>query len=133
MEKQNSNDSMCEELFRGELDVVEVPDDCEKSQARQHRNWLHQLNERDWCSLQKVMDTLKRMEDFCQTKKNMFLFIKKRLTVALRNMQLLKESMKRNACYIEHFQCHLRNKKKSKSRRRRNQSGQKVPALKLLS
>ena len=64
IEKQNLSSSMCEELFGGELDVVEVPDDCNKSQARQHRNWLHQLNERDWCSLQKVMDTLKRMEDF---------------------------------------------------------------------
>ena len=68
MEKQNLNTSMCEELFEGELDVVEVPDDCEKSQARRHRNWLHQLNERDCYSLQKVMDTLKRMEDFCRTK-----------------------------------------------------------------
>ena len=101
---------MCEELFGGELDVVEVPDDCEKSQARQHCNWLHQLNEKDWCSLQKVMDTLKRMENFCWTKKKRFLPIREGLTVALWEMQLLKESMKRNDCYIEHFKCHLRDK-----------------------
>ena len=36
MEKQNLNNSMCEELFGGKLDVVEVPDDCKKPQARQH-------------------------------------------------------------------------------------------------
>ena len=108
MEKQNLNNSMCEELFGGELDVVEVPDDCEKSQARQHRNWLHQLNKRDLCSLQNVMDTLKRMEDFCRMKKIMF--IRESLTMALWEMQLLKESMKRNDCYIEHFECHRRDK-----------------------
>ena len=101
---------MCEEQFGGELDVMEVSDDCKKSQARQHRDWLHQLNERDWCSLQKVMDTLKRMEDFCRMKKNMFLPIREGLTVALREMQLLKESMKHNDCYIERLECHLRDK-----------------------
>ena len=63
MEYNKLNNSICEELFGGELDVVEVPDDFEKSQARQYRNWLHQLNERDWCSLQKVMDTLKTLAD----------------------------------------------------------------------
>ena len=101
---------MCEELFGGELDVMKVPGYCEKSQARQHPNWLHQLNEKDWYSLQKVLDTLKRMEDFCCTKKNMFLSIREGLTVALREMQLLKESMKRNYCYIEHFEGHPRDK-----------------------
>ena len=49
-------------LFEGELGVTEELDEDmpEKSQARQHRDQLHQLNERDWCSLQKVMDTLKK-------------------------------------------------------------------------
>ena len=63
---------MCEELFGGELDVTKEPgeDMPEKSQARQHRDWLHQLNEKDWSSLQKVMDTLKEMEKFCKTKKD---------------------------------------------------------------
>ena len=56
------------------------------------------------------MDTLKRMEDFCRTKKNMFLPIREGLTVALREIQLLKESMNRNDCYIEHFEYHLRDK-----------------------
>ena len=63
-----------------------------------HRDWLHQLNERDWCRLQKVMDSLKRMENFCRTKKNMFLFIRDGIIEALREMQLLKEGMKRNDC-----------------------------------
>ena len=88
--------------------MVEIPYDCEKSQARQQRKWLHQLNARDRCSLKKMMDTLKRMEDFCRTKNNMFLPIKEGLTVALREMQLPNESIKRNDCYIEHFECHLR-------------------------
>ena len=53
---------------------------------------------------------LKEDGDFCRTKKNMFLPIRQGLTVALQEMQLLKESMKRNDCYIEHFECHLRDK-----------------------
>ena len=56
------------------------------------------------------MDFLKRMENFCRTKKNMFLPIRDGITEALREMQLLKERMKRNDCYIEHFEYHLRNK-----------------------
>ena len=104
---------MCEEMFGGELDVTEKtpePFESEKSQARQHRDWLHQLNERDWCSLQKVVDSLNKMENFYRTKKNMFLSIRDGITEALREMQLLKERMKRNDCYIEHFEYHLRDK-----------------------
>ena len=39
---------MFEELFGSELDVTEKPDEDMpgKSQARQHRDWLHQLNEK---------------------------------------------------------------------------------------
>ena len=84
---------MCEELFGGGLDVVEVPDDCEKSQARQHRNWLHQRKR----LLQSAKGDGHLKEDGG-------------LLSVLRKMQLLKESMKRNDCYIEHFVCHLKDK-----------------------
>ena len=100
---------MCEEMFGGELDVTEKtpePFESEKSQVRQHRDWLHQLNERDWCSRQKVMESLKRMGNFCRSKK-IFLPIGDGITKALREMQLLKEKMKRNDCYFEY---HLRDK-----------------------
>ena len=40
----------------------------------------------------------------------MFLPIREGFTVALQEMQLLKNSMKGNDCYIEHFECHLRHK-----------------------
>ena len=112
MELQKLNKSMCEDLFGGELDVTEESgeDMPEKSQAKQHRDWLHQLNEKDWCSLQKVKDTLKEMEKFCKTKNNMFLPIREGLTEALREMQVLKERMKRHDRYIEHFEYHLRDK-----------------------
>ena len=56
------------------------------------------------------MDTLKRMENFCKKKKNMFLPIREGLTVTLRKMQFLKESIKSNYCYIEHFEYHLSDK-----------------------
>ena len=40
----------------------------------------------------------------------MFLPIREGLSVALRKMQFLKERMKSNDCYIEHFEYHLRDK-----------------------
>ena len=48
MEFQKLNKSMCEELFGGELDVTEDPGENipDKSQARQHQDCLHQLNEK---------------------------------------------------------------------------------------
>ena len=116
MESEKFDRRMCRELFGGELDATEEPDEdmLEKSQARQHWDWLHQLNERDWCSLQKVMHTSKRMENLCKTRKNMFLPIREGLTMALLEMQLLKERMKSNDCYIEHFKYYLRDKKVQK-------------------
>ena len=53
---------------------------------------------------------MKKMENFCRTKKNMFRSIRDGITEALREMQLLQERMKRNDCYIEHFEYHLRDK-----------------------
>ena len=65
MEYNKLNKSMCEEMLGGEMDVVEVevPDefDNEKSQARQHRDWLHDLHDlpnRDMEKLWKVVMTL---------------------------------------------------------------------------
>ena len=69
-----------------------------------------ELNKRDWCSLQKVMDSMKRMESFCRTKKNLFLPIREGITVALRETQIVKEIMKSNDYYIDHFEYHLRDK-----------------------
>ena len=58
----------------------------------------------------KVMDTLKKMENFCLTKKNMFLPIRDGIIEALWELQLLKKSMKRNDCYIQHFEYHFKHK-----------------------
>ena len=61
------------------------------------------------------MNTLKRIESFCKAKKNTSLLIREGLTVALRKMQFLKERMKSNDCYIEHFEYHLRDKDGTKN------------------
>ena len=50
------------------------------------------------------------MENFCRTKKTMFLPIRNGITKALRELENLNESMKDNDCYIEHFEYHLRDK-----------------------
>ena len=53
---------------------------------------------------------MKRMESFCRTKKNLFLPIREGITVALRETQIVKEIMKSNDYYIDHFEYHLRDK-----------------------
>ena len=50
------------------------------------------------------------MENFCKTKKNMFLPIRNGITEALQELENLNETMKDNDCYIEHFEYHLRDK-----------------------
>ena len=44
MEYIKLNKSMCEEMFGGEMDVVEMPDDGKKSYAGQHRNLLYEMH-----------------------------------------------------------------------------------------
>ena len=78
MEKSNLNKSFCEEMFRGELDVTEEPEK-EKSQARQHCDWLHERHTRETGILQNVEGVLKKMESFCRTKKSMFISIREKL------------------------------------------------------
>ena len=51
LENLNLNKSMCAEMFGGELDITEEPEG-EKSQVRQHRDWLHELQDRDMDILQ---------------------------------------------------------------------------------
>ena len=45
----------------------------------------------------------------------MFLPVRKGSTVAVREMQILKERMKSNDCYIEHFKYHFRDKREPQS------------------
>ena len=57
MEMLNLNETMCEELFGGDLDVTEETLDAfeiDKSQVRQYRDWLHERNEKQLEILKKV-------------------------------------------------------------------------------
>ena len=100
---------MCDEMF-GEMDVVEVPDelDNEKSQARQHCDWLHDVHNRDMEKLRKVVTTLEKIESFSETKKNMFLHTRDGIRVALQTLEMLKTDNENRDGYLEHFEYHLR-------------------------
>ena len=79
MEFQKLNKSMCEEMFRGKLDVTEeTPDpfESDKSQVKQYRDWLHVRNEKQLEILKKVESALEKMKSFSRTKKNMHLSIR---------------------------------------------------------
>ena len=81
-----------------------------KSQARQHRDWLHELHKRDLGTLQKVVGALKKIENLCRIKKTMFLPIRDGIGEALQELELLKKCMERNDCFLERFEYHLRDK-----------------------
>ena len=85
---------MCEEMFGGQMDVVEMPDelDNEKSQARQHRD----LRNRDVEKLQKVITMLEKMESFSETKKKHVPPpppIRDGIRVGLQTLEILKTGM----------------------------------------
>ena len=63
MENLNLNSSFCVDTFGDELDVTEEPDGV-KTQAKQHRDWQHNLHERDMGILQKVVGVLQKMDSF---------------------------------------------------------------------
>ena len=65
----------------------------EKIQARQHRDWLHELHERDMGMLQMVIGVLQKIYSFCTTKKNMFRHIWNSIGEALRKLDILREYM----------------------------------------
>ena len=97
-------------MFGGEIDVVKVPDKLnnEKSQARQHRDWLHDLHNRDTEKLWKVITTLEKIESFSETKKNTFLPIRDGIRVALQTLEILNAGMENRDGNLKHFEYHLR-------------------------
>ena len=79
MDFKNLNETMCEEMFGGELDVTEETVDAsetDKSQVRQYRDWLHERNDKQLGILRKAESALEKMENFCRTEKNMHLPIR---------------------------------------------------------
>ena len=70
---------MCEEMFGGELDVMEEtpnPFETDKSQVRQYRDCLHVKNEKQLEILKRVESALEKLGSFSRTKKNMHLPIR---------------------------------------------------------
>ena len=65
---------MCEELFGGDLDVTEMtpdPFESDKSQVRQYRDWLHERNERQLETSQKVETALEKMDSIQEARKQL--------------------------------------------------------------
>ena len=70
---------MCEEMFGGELDVMEETVDAfetDKSQVRQYRDWLHERDDKQLEILRRVESAPGKMENLSRTKKNMHLHIR---------------------------------------------------------
>ena len=68
MECENLNKSLCEELFAGEVDMLEEPLE-DKSQTRRHRDEMHRSHGVVLVRLQKMVVALQEMENSCKTKK----------------------------------------------------------------
>ena len=72
MENGKLNKSMCEELFRGQLDVTEKPE-IYKSEDRLYKVTLREKAAKEDETIQRVAQILKGKEDFCRSKKKMLL------------------------------------------------------------
>ena len=79
------NRNFCKEMFGGELDITEESEE-EKSQARQHGDWLHETHTRKIGMLQNVQGVLKKTESFYRTKENMLFPIRDGIEEALKEM-----------------------------------------------
>lgn len=62
--------SLCEKEFGGELDVTEEPDTSRRSEARGHKQGFQRTMEKESLLLYKLETILRKMEDFCGTKRN---------------------------------------------------------------
>ena len=95
---------MCEEFFGGELDVTELPDeiDCEKSQARQHRDTMHKYHDREMKRWKQVSEILQDMDENCKT-------IRNGIRNALTELRTLKFWLESYDDYVNDFEYVLRN------------------------
>ena len=78
MEKENLNKSLCE-MFGGELDVTEGSR-VKKSEVRQYKDSLCKMAVEEGKMIQRIIQILEGMKDFCRSMKNMFLSISKSIT-----------------------------------------------------
>ena len=105
------NQSLCEELFVGQMDVTEKAPDFlhgENAQVKQYREWLYKRNRKKLESLRKVEVALEKMDSFSRTKKNMHLPIREGIQEALKKLKALRDDMEDTDCYLDFFEYLLR-------------------------
>ena len=102
---------MCEEFFGGELDVTEkTPDpfESDKSQVRQYRDWLHEMNERQLDILKKVELALEKIDSFSRSKKNMHLPFRDGIQKTKKELGELRYDIEDIVCYLDSFEYLMR-------------------------
>ena len=98
MELKNLNKSMSAELFRGELEVTEMPEGG-KSGARLYQASLRRISEDECKMIQRITQIMEEMEKFCQTKKNMFLPIREGIAAA-KEIKKLSNSNEKHGSFL---------------------------------
>ena len=99
MDNQNLNQSLCKELFRGELDVTPSKEEQKeyersKSQTQQYKRLMMRLDYDD--KFVKEMETVpKNMEAFCGTKNNMFLQSRDHMEAAKKSLVMQRRQQER--------------------------------------
>ena len=69
MEKNDLNQSMCEELFGGKLEVTVVCDCFEKSEAKWQKNSLYGTHQIKMKRISTIEEMVQKMDEFCRMKK----------------------------------------------------------------
>ena len=93
------NKSMCEELFKGELDVTEEPKGG-KSEVKLYQASLQRISADECKMIQRITQILEKMKEFCHTKKNMFLPIREGIAVAKEEIEKLSASNKKHGSLL---------------------------------
>ena len=88
MEKTNLNGSLWEELFSGELEVMKKLEGG-KSEARLYQASLRKKAERERKMIQRIAQISEGMDDFCRSKKNMFLPFREGIAKAKEEIRML--------------------------------------------
>lgn len=89
--------SFCEEAFGGQLDVIEEQDTSFRSEVRGHKLGAKASMEKGVRLINKMEQILKKMEDFCGTKRSMY----KPITTGIDEAFEVIEEMRRNTISVE--------------------------------
>ena len=82
---------MCEELFRGKLEVRVLPDYSQRSDARRQNDCLYGTLQMQMKRISKIEEMIQKMDKFCRIKNKMLLPIREGIAEVLHKLKILRK------------------------------------------